>query len=65
MIKLALLTLIIAIVAGVLGFPGVYEFSLGLSKLLFGIVGLSILLVALLALYFYRKLKAERNLYQG
>ncbi|MCA9777683.1 MAG: DUF1328 domain-containing protein [Candidatus Eremiobacteraeota bacterium] len=65
MIKLAVLALIVALVAGAFGLPGVSEFALGISKLLISVVGLAILLVALLAVYFYRKVRGETRLFKA
>jgi len=65
MIKLAVLALIVALVAGAFGLPGVSEFALGISKFLFSVVGLAILLAALLAVYFYRKFRGETRLFKA
>ena len=65
MIKLAVLTLFIALLAGVLGFPGVSEFALALSKGIFGVVGLVLITAGLIAFFVYRKFREELKLFRG
>lgn len=55
MIKLALICLLIALLAGAAGLSGVSAFALDVSQFLFSVVGLFILVAILLSVYFWKK----------
>lgn len=57
MLKLAILALIIALLAGAAGLPGLSSFALGVSKFMFSIVGLVVLAVLILGFLLLRKVR--------
>lgn len=57
MLKIAILALSIALLAGAMGFGGVSDFAMGVSHVFFSAFGLVVLLCVILAFFAYRSWK--------
>ena len=59
MLKMSILFLVVAIVAGALGFGGVASAAAGIAKILFGIFLLAFVVTLVLGLTAYNKVKRD------